>query len=588
MRLQNILYPTEYICNEEALYLHKEEGFVLFDGYFNLFYLEKYHKYCDISELRLELKFRGVKKIMLMHDRDVIHEVNAENETAVSLELPYEEYGKGVFWFKAQPMDMDGDWEIRGHFDGRSNVSRNIKVAVGICTFKREKYVLRNIGSMLNYFEVNRDVMDLFQVFLVDNGRTLSGMDEFGKLQDRAREIGGENLLTLIENRNDGGTGGFTRAMEEAIARKEELGITNLMLLDDDAIFDPEIFLRLGAFLGALWEEYKDITVGGAMWREDMPYYLYAFGEYHEKCKITNPCHMFDLREFDVCSGLAVCRRGDNENLFSGWWCCTYSMQIITKDTLPMPFFIHLDDILFCRLHARGGIAFIPGIGVWHQGFELRFPGVNQYYNTRNELITAAVMDNMKTRHIARWAIRQLSAPLLSLRYGEMELTYRGIMDFLKGPGWLDQVDGEKLHLELINEYRSRAPYAPLSDALDENEYNRFAQIRMGDEIRRQMILGFWSRRRKGATLKQYLSINGWLLPSDKTLGYYCNADSPWSLYRKGKVLLYEPEAGRGYIETRRFGKLIRCCGMVVRSVVLLLLNYRKMEKAYRKRAGTR
>ena len=101
MNLQTILYPTKQICNEEALYLHREEGFILFDGYFNLFYLEKYHKYCDISDLHLELMVKNVKRIILMHDRDVLHEVSniSDQESEVVLELPYDLYVNGVFWF---------------------------------------------------------------------------------------------------------------------------------------------------------------------------------------------------------------------------------------------------------------------------------------------------------------------------------------------------------------------------------------------------------------------------------------------------------------------------------------------------------
>ena len=114
MKLQTILFPNEQICNEEALYLHREEGFLLFDGFFNLFYLEKHHKYCDLEGLSLELSIRGIKKIILMHDRDVIKEIDFTNvvvsgmdrlkgrsnsidrDTRVSVELPYDKYKKGV------------------------------------------------------------------------------------------------------------------------------------------------------------------------------------------------------------------------------------------------------------------------------------------------------------------------------------------------------------------------------------------------------------------------------------------------------------------------------------------------------------
>ena len=75
MVIQSILFPNVNICSEETLYLHRDKSLVLFDGYFNLFYLEKHHRYCDIEDLSLELKVSGVKNIRIMHDREMIREL---------------------------------------------------------------------------------------------------------------------------------------------------------------------------------------------------------------------------------------------------------------------------------------------------------------------------------------------------------------------------------------------------------------------------------------------------------------------------------------------------------------------------------
>ena len=105
MKLQTILLPNENICSEKELYFHIKDDWVIFDGYFNLFYLEKYHEYCDIRKLELRLFVSGIKKIVLMHDREAIREASFENMSIV-LELPYDEYSDGVFWFKAEPVDI--------------------------------------------------------------------------------------------------------------------------------------------------------------------------------------------------------------------------------------------------------------------------------------------------------------------------------------------------------------------------------------------------------------------------------------------------------------------------------------------------
>ena len=197
-------------------------------------------------------------------------------------------------------------------------------------------------------------------------------------------------------------------------------------------------------------------------------------------------------------------------------------------------------------------------------------------------------MDDISSFEVARWAAKQLTAPLLTLRYEEMNLAYRGIKDFLKGPEWLDHVDGEKLHLNIMGEYKSKAAMKPLEEILDSEDYESLKADKLSEEARKKANMSFWKERRKGKTFKKVITLNGWLLPPDKELGYYCNADSPWSLYKKGKVLLFEPEANRGYIETRKIGEFIKCAGMVVWSTILLIINYRSMEKKYRKRAKRR
>ncbi len=94
MVIQSILFPNVNICSEETLYLHRDKSLVLFDGYFNLFYLEKHHRYCDIEDLSLELKVSGVRNIRIMHDRQMIRELKADGR--VSVQLPYAEYERGV------------------------------------------------------------------------------------------------------------------------------------------------------------------------------------------------------------------------------------------------------------------------------------------------------------------------------------------------------------------------------------------------------------------------------------------------------------------------------------------------------------
>ncbi len=58
---------------------------------------------------------------------------------------------------------------------------------------------------------------------------------------------------------------------------------------------------------------------------------------------------------------------------------------------MPIPLFIHYDDIEFGVRNKNQGIVFLNGVGVWHKGFELLFSGANMYYDTRNNLMQIAL-----------------------------------------------------------------------------------------------------------------------------------------------------------------------------------------------------
>ncbi|SCY74406.1 hypothetical protein SAMN02910371_03691, partial [Butyrivibrio sp. INlla14] len=201
MKLQSLLYPTKQICNEEALYLHRDGSLLSFDGFFNFFYLEKHHKYCSIESLSLELSIRGIKKLQIMHDSDVIEEFVIEIPTAsgmerlkgitpdpfsedkrISIDLPYNQYDHGVFWFRAEIEETAADWDISGFYcaDGNKADESPIEIAVNICTYKREKYVVRNMRSLMEWLEATDiddhrpEVADHLHVFIIDNAKTLN------------------------------------------------------------------------------------------------------------------------------------------------------------------------------------------------------------------------------------------------------------------------------------------------------------------------------------------------------------------------------------------------------------------------------
>ena len=594
MKLQTILLPNENICSEKELYFHIKDDWVIFDGYFNLFYLEKHHKYCNIDKLSLELEVSRDFRIQILHDKDVISEY-VFKAGRNSIVLPYSEFDRGVFYFRIKGSMGEqilgcadnsvkrgirpvytSVISIKGHYEATCSEYRDAKIAVNICTFRREKYVLRNMRSLVSFLDREDidgrapEVGDRMKVFIIDNGQTLNDLEEFQRL------VKSNELIEIIPNANTGGTGGFSRGMVEAMNRRQELFLTHLLMMDDDAVFDPDLFVRLYGFLSTLKDENKEITVGGALMREDYQYIQHAAGEWFTDFRVINEHPLVDMRDYETCTADWVTGTEREHNMYGAWWCCCYHMNAITTENLPLPIFVHHDDIQFGMRQTERGIVFLNGISVWHQGFEKVFPGVKQYYNMRNTLITMAMYEPERLRQrFLYWSIRRYIGMLINYRYGDCEFVYRGFMDFLKGKEWILGSDPEAIHKQLMADYKRICPMRELTDEEKElvgSYHYSFADNRnlqkastdnvtlTPDELREY----YNSDRFEGMTYKK-LTFNGWILPGKKQLKVITPLDTPWEVFRQKSIFLYEPATGRGTVVKRSNKELFKGIGRMIR-----------------------
>lgn len=75
----------------------------------------------------------------------------------------------------------------------------------------------------------------------------------------------------------------------------------------------------------------------------------------------------------------------DTVNYF-GWWYCCMPISVVQKDNMPLPIFIKRDDIEYGLRNGRHFIN-INGICVWHDAFEEKVSPYLQYYYIRNACI---------------------------------------------------------------------------------------------------------------------------------------------------------------------------------------------------------
>lgn len=581
MRLQTILLPTETICNVTELYFHRTGSRVDFDGYFNLFHIEKRKHYTELQELHLKLLLKGYKRIYLMHDRQVLKDERLleGEEKEYSFEFPYQQTDSGVFWFALEEDDRS-EKTIQGHYNGYVIAPKTVSLAAVICTYKREPYILRNLNTLREQFFSRPEELEAakhMQLWLIDNGRTLQDQD-----------ITCNEHIKIFPNPNVGGAGGFTRGMLEALKQKERLGLTHVLLMDDDALFDPDLFVRAFGFLTTVKESCRTVTLGGTLLREDFPYIQQACGEWFESFAVQNKHPLMDMRIYKNCTSAFLLGNAEEQRQYSGWWCCCYSLEVVNGSNLPLPLFLHHDDIEYGIRNRKNGIVFLNGVGAWHRGPELTFTGGNLYYDVRNSLITTALHEPQRTAwEVKKYIWRRITAAAIGFRYGEARLAYQGLADFCKGPRWLYSQAPDKLNAK-IRELTALNTIKDLQKELTAAEFQKvqreIAKYRKAFNI--ETLRSRCSPKYRNAGIIKKATFNGWLLPADRELAAIASTDSPFAAFRKKRVVLFEPFTGKGMLAGRDLGELRRMLGLYIKTSRLIDRRHKRAASEYRERLG--
>ena len=248
IRIQNILFPREDICKETNLYYrHPSKQFgsqlilpqnqtISFDTYFNSFSIEKWKEYTIIENLSLNLNVTGKCRIDLYEATLINGEVHARlllskdtnfQETEITLSFPEIQSLHGICYFTVT--SDDEPCKITDGFYGteiNSESINRVKIGIGICTYKREQFILKNLKAIQDTILDNpeSELRDNLEIIVSDNGETLQNYNY------------SHPKIKIFPNINAGGSGGFTRCMIEAIKAQEDLNLTHFLLMDDDIV----------------------------------------------------------------------------------------------------------------------------------------------------------------------------------------------------------------------------------------------------------------------------------------------------------------------------------------------------------------
>lgn len=579
MILQKLLFPSANVCSHKGMYYKGADITVVADEeycdipygktleaftYFNSLSIEKWTRYTILDNLSLRLDLKGefvvsVHQAYKMHNHiknTIIAEkyVNTEERASVSISVPLKEK-RGLFYFTVKAINETG-YFYGGAYETDIDEATlpDVKIAIGICTFRREAYVTNNINILRRTILENPEspMHGHLEVFISDNSKTL------GTSLDTEQ-------IHVFPNRNLGGAGGFTRSMIEAKKASAEKNFSHILMMDDDIRMNPDSLLRTYTILRLLKPEHKDAFVGGHMLKIDAPSIQSEAADHWDMVAHHPVKFNYDLESQNF---LIKNEIEDTVNHF-GWWYCCMPMDVISDNNLPLPIFIKRDDIEY---GLRNGKTFITlnGINVWHEPFEYKSASYLEYYYFRNMCI-------MNSRHRLSFDADRLISEvkkrilrfILTYRFKDAELSLLGVQHYLKGIDWLKAQDAEKLNSEIMKLGYKKEPLSELDYVFIHGTYE--GNIAAPKLSRKQKLI------------RKY-TLNGWLLPANKSVVVPAHMPSIHHFYRAGKVLNYEEASNTGFITTRDKTAMKRIRKMLKKTIKLIKKNYKRVTTEYRDR----
>ncbi len=591
MVLQNIIFPKKDICDKDILYYRQEKGVTKvkscnslngqeniskevlvmekgsicsFFTYFNEFSLNKWQEYTDISDFLLNICIEGKGKAYLcqctLDNKKLRKRIIEEKSFALCsnsksnelvFQIPKTLHG-GILFLK-----LVAEEEVvfySGTYQTTQSIVNRVNIAAGICTYRREEYIKRTLHLLTDAFLHNRDSLlyGNLKIFISDNGNTLN----CDKIQ--------EEFISCVYNKNAGGAGGFTRCMIEALSEQKKQNFTHFLFMDDDILFEPEALYRTYSLLSMANDRYKDATIGGALLRTDFMEIQHACGEIWTGRRSESPKKGYDLSKIYY---LLMNEKVIQED-YNGWWYCCMPFSDKLGTSLPLPVFIHRDDVEY-NLRHLGKFMHLNGINVWHNTFENRRASSLEYYNTRNLFILNAIhMPKFNWKKAEKQLFIHIIGQICKYHNKNIELFVCAVKDFCKGPKFLKDQEPVELHQNIMS-----MGYAleDMTDKLD--KYNK--------NWREQNLDKNSLYKTEKFKLHHIIFANGWLLPGKRNLSVLPVGVHISHLFRVKKVLYYEPETGKGFECKRSYKELMNIFKKMYSIHCIMRKSYDKAANEY-------
>ena len=510
----------------------------------------------------------AAEDIYIIHDEKISHAEAAQrqrvdtNITVANIRISYHEDDR-LLWF-----EFEGNGEsaelTKAFYYTTDEPTQDVKLALDICTYKREPYVRRNMAVLNKSILQNPDsaLFNKLDVYIIDNGQTLD------KQELETRHI------KIYPNKNAGGAGGFTRGIIEILKNKSSKGYTHMIFLDDDAVQEPDAFVRTAAIMALIKPEYDKASIAGCMLRLDKRYMLHEAGALWTDSALKQLHQGYDLRNADK----VLENEAQYDIDYGAWFFACYPLSVINYANLPLPIFVHCDDSEY-GLRNHNGVIVMNGICVWHDANGNGKSSSMAYYDQRNAMIISSLHDrDGGVIGVCKNLLRLCVSDCWRYRYKDAVLRCKAAEEFMKGPAYIGGLNPIAKNSELSKLGYVKVPLDTLTD--DKKLLNK---IRQAAEARNKIDDPYPRPVSLLNRVKYVCTFNGLILPARKTIAAADMNTQSGALYRVKDLILYDSGSMQGFRTSRSFSKAMSCLGLCFKTELKLLKKYRRVKALYKR-----
>ena len=462
-KLYDVVSPSFSLCTEQPLYyklIGENSFFSYLDNrvyfrtntildlctYFNSFSACKWVKYTNVKNVSMWLEFQGNAFVNIISFDEYgelcnkIFRIEAKEKAKYILPIDNIET-ESIIGVKIYAENSCVLYNAGWICD--DEILHDIKLGIGITTFKREEAVKKSVKRLYSCIKNNENYKNDIDIVVVDNGKTLKQEEVEGAL--------------LIPNSNYGGTGGFMRSLIHFIDEKK---YTHCLFMDDDASTEASSIYRSIAFLRHALDDATAIS--GAMLSEKMQFMQWESGAYFDTC--CRPLHCrYNLGAQDI---LASNEKEDCPYpRYGAWW--FFLFPIAKVQMFSFPFFVRGDDVEFSYIN-KFTIVNMNGIGTWQEDFKQKESPQTVYQDVRAALALHLMLPHVNDsyRSVMRMVWNFFAAPNNSYMYDSANAVLQSFNDAMQGPKyWVDNLDTAKIRARNKKRY-TREAYVPMMEKI--------------------------------------------------------------------------------------------------------------------------